>query len=233
MSYRKKRGFYSFVSTLLLPKKSHGATFNIRQSWLPLVSESNEKQIGLLQKYRTLDVFPVLNERSYTSIAASLDLYALSRGLDTQSNLFRFRPIALNDYEEEGEDASITELLTRIREPSLEDRVVIESHNQSESVHVLEGLLVIMQEALKKENINIPSAIHNMKLRNRVSTLLGNNPFLAYIIFDRLPNLSILYISGYVNEIKSTFAFIRPNPSEIIIDEAWVFNEHIVEVVAS
>lgn len=236
MGHRKKRGYYSFVSTLFFNKNSEGQIFDINQSWLPFIEDvdtkKNRKQKEMFKKHFNLDIFPALNEKSYTALGAYLEIYASKNDLSTQSNLFRFRPHALDTYENEDEDASISELITRIRDRSLEDRIVIETHNQAESIQVLEELLQIMENALKREGIEIPEEITNMKLRHRVSVILGDNPFLAYVIFKELPSLSILYVSGFVYGVKSIFAFIRPQKEEIVIDNTWISNEHIVTVVA-
>lgn len=231
MKHRKKRGYYSFISTLFFPKDSQGQFFNINQNWLPLAT--NKTQHELLKKYKKdSSVFPVLSEKSHTAIAASLELYALDNNVGTQSNLIRFRPNVLDTYEEDGENASITNLLTRIRDRSLHDRVIVESHNQAEAMHVLEDLLVIIENALDAEGITLSASELSAKTRYKVPMLLGKYPFLAFVIFDALPELSILYVSGFINDVKCVYAFIRPKPNEIEIDEEWISNEHIVRVFA-
>ena len=229
LTHRKKRDYYSFVSTLFLPKGLDGKAFSIKESWLPFSGDN--QQLILLYKHRLPEVFPALNEKSYAAIGPSLDFYAIKKDVDIQSNLFRFRPHAFEAYEADGEDLSITGLTPKIRESDLENRIIIETHNQAESIRVLNELLIIIENALSDEQINVPSAIDNMKLRNRVSHLLSTYPFLPFVIFKQLPKLSVLYLSGFINDVKTVYAFIRPKKGEISIDETWIANEHKVKVV--
>lgn len=233
MGKQKKRGYYSFVSTLFVPQGNRGKKYNIKHSWLPLLSEDNDPQLELISKtkaFKNRTVFPALNEKSHAAIAAILDLYAIEKNLDSQSTLFRFRPNAFDKYEEEGEDATIIELRTRIRDRSLTERAVIESHNQSESIGVLEDMLTLMEGSLKQEGITTEKSLQNSQLRYRVSALLSTYPFLAFALFDQLPKLCVLYVSGEISGVKSVYALIRHAGGKLVIDESWAINERLVHV---
>lgn len=234
MGNRKKRGYYPFVSTLFVPKSNRGKIYNIKNSWLPITdSDLQFDLISETEAFKKRAVFPALNEKNHAAIAVMLDLYAVEESLESQSTLFRFRPHAFDQYEEDGEeDASINQLRTRIRSYSLSDRVVIESHNQSESVDVLNEMLTLMENMLGHAGIPLADNLKNTQMRYRVSALLATYPFLAFALFDHLPQLNVLYMSGEIRGVRSVYALVRPAGGELLIDESWMINDRIMQVVA-
>ena len=233
----KMKGYYSFVATLFSDQKHKGAVFNINQSWLPLTHDN--KQLKLIDKYKDSSLIPVLSERSYMQIILSLSRYAKRHNWLMQSVLVRVRPHAFDELSEEIKTIkpevkspySITAIKPLIRAANIQERTVIEAHNQSERLEILEELDKIIFHYLHKEGLYADDDIVDHQARVKVSTLLSRYPFLVYAIFKHLPKLNVLYYTTNMENKTIVTSMIRLNNADCIIDEKWRHAEQVMDVV--
>lgn len=233
----KIKGYYSFIATLFAEQKHKGATFNINQSWLPLTRD--EEQLRLIDKYRDVNIIPVLNERSYMQFALSLNRYARDHDWLMQSVFIRVRPKEFDTLSKHIQEIdseiqnpySITAIRPLIRKANTQERSVIEIQNQGERLDILEDLDQIIFHYLHKEGLYADDDIVDHSPRAKVPILLERHPFLAYAIFKHLPNLTVLYYTTIMENRRVTASMIRLNQVDCLIDERWRQADQAIDIV--
>lgn len=218
------------VSNFFIGPQDAGKQININQSWLPLTDDPF--QLELINKYRTLGVFPTLHERAYVAVNSSIVSYTAKNNWLHQAYRLLVRPFAFDEVIKnlEVEDPKITDIILSLRPVPVEDKPIIEGHTYNELKNTLNSITDIFFEYLEKEGINT-EPYKKLSDRSRFPAMLGDNPFLAYAIFERLPKLGIFTYAANIKGIKANIVMIQPSLVSITVDTDWLVEEPIVQIV--